>query len=122
MRRSDSMNLLRRVPALLLAVTLALAVGIVPAPALLLAAPAAQAGEPALLDYYEGVMVIDGEDVTVGLLLYDDGTAEVISDFESEDGSIVQVTEVGTWVDNGDGTISLTVTGTTEGDYAAPVS
>lgn len=115
------MRLLRRIPALLLAVTLALAVGIVPATALLLAAPAAQEEGPAILGYYQSD-VIPGEegapDLVVGLILYEDGTAEVISDYD--DGTDI-ITEVGTWVDNGDETVTLTVTGTTEGDYAAPI-
>ncbi len=115
------MTLLRRIPALLLAVILALAVGIVPAPALLLAAPIAQTIDPTGDRYYESDLIPGtGEtpDLVVGLLLYEDGSAEVISDYQNDEDVII---EVGTWVDNGDGTLTLTVTGTTDSDYAAPI-
>ena len=115
------MTLVRRIPALLLAVTLALAVGIVPAPTLLLAAPAAQASEPAVQGYYESDLIpgVGGNpDLVVGLRLYEDGTAEVISEYQTGEDAII---EVGTWVDNGDETLTLTVIGTTDGDYAAPI-
>lgn len=115
------MTLLRRIPALLLAVTLALAVGIVPAPTLLLAAPAAQVSDSTIPGYYESDLIPgggDNADLVVGLNLNQDGTAEVISNYQTEDDAIV---EVGTWVDNGDDTVTLTVTGTTDGDYAAPI-
>jgi hypothetical protein len=111
----------QRISAWLTALILALAVGIVPAPTLLLAAPAAQATEPAIVGYYESE-VIPGEgdtpDLIVGLVLYEDGSAEVISSYQNDQDVI---TEVGTWVDNGDGTLVLTVTGTTDGEYAAPI-
>src|SRR3712207_1434681 len=104
---------LQRIPAILLAVVLALTVAIGPAPTLLLAAPVAQESEPAIFGYYESDVIAGDEDtpdLVVGLILYEDGTAEVLSDYENEDEVI---TEVGTWVDNGDGTLTLTVTGST---------
>ena len=76
------MKHLRHLSALLLAVTLALAAGFVASPAPLLAAAIAQASGPAIQGYYES-NVIPGEgdtpDLVVGLLLYEDGTAKVIS-------------------------------------------
>jgi hypothetical protein len=115
------MTRLRRISALLLAVTLALTLGMIPATTPLLAASVAQADDPAILGYYESDLIPgegDTPDLVVGLILYEDGTAEVISDYQNDEDVI---TEVGTWVDNGDGTVTLTVTGTTKEDYAAPI-
>src|SRR5215207_5995934 len=103
-------TLWRRTPALLLAVTLALALGLIPAPTLLLAAPVAQGDAPAVMGYFQSELIPgsgDNPELVVSVVLYDDGTAEVISDYPS--GEIV-ITEVGTYVDNGDGTLTLTVT------------
>lgn len=116
------MRLLRRIPALLLAVTLALAIGLMPVSTLLLAAPAAQPSGTTVFGYFESEVIPGGgnsPDLVVGLLLYEDGSAELVSDYQTDENVIV---EVGTWVDNGDGTLTLTVTGTTDGAYAAPVA
>jgi hypothetical protein len=121
LRRSLSMKLLRRIPALLLTLILALGVGISPVPSALLAAPVAQETEdPAVTAYYESDVLesADSSGLVVGLILYEDGSAEVISDYMNDEDVIV---EVGTWVDNGNETLTLTVTGTVDGDYEAPI-
>ena len=114
------MKQLRRIPAVLLALVLALTMGIGPVPTALLAAPAAQETDPAITGYYESDVLesADSPGLVVGLFLYEDGSAEVTSDYMNDTDIII---EVGTWTDNGDGTLTLTVTGTTEGDYEAPI-
>lgn len=115
------MKYLRRMPALLLALILALGVGFGLAPTTLLAAPAAQGVEdPAVTGYYESDVLesADSPGLVVGLILYEDGSADVISDYMNDEDVIV---EVGTWVDNGDDTVTLTVTGTVDGAYEAPI-
>jgi hypothetical protein len=115
------MTQLRRISAPLLAVVLALTLAIGLAPTLLLAAPAAQETTPAIVGYYESAVIPgndDTPDLVVGLILYEDGSAEVLSDYDDDQETI---TEVGTWVDNGDNTLTLTVTGSSTEAYAAPI-
>jgi hypothetical protein len=111
--------LLRRIPAALFAALLALSTGIGVAPHAVLAAPSAQA-DATLVGYFESEVLpsADSAGLVVGLSLYEDGSAEVSSDYLNDEAPIL---EVGQWVENDDGTLTLTVTGTGEEDYPAPI-
>ena len=115
-----SMKQLRRIPPLLLAALLALTLAVGPAPLRVLAAPTQQTA-PAVVGYFESDVLpaADTPGLVVGLYLYDDGSAELTSDYLNDEPVIV---EVGTWTDNEDGTVTLTVTGTPDGDYEAPIA
>lgn len=54
----------------------------------------------------------------IALTLFDDGAAQLATEFANEDAPLV---ELGSWVDNGDDTFTLTLTGRPDGDYDAPV-
>ncbi|MCC6455732.1 MAG: copper resistance protein NlpE N-terminal domain-containing protein [Caldilineaceae bacterium] len=117
------MTLLRRVPTLLLALVLALAVGTGPAPLMAASpvAPVIQESEPAIIGSYRS-NVIPGDantpDMVAELILYDDGSAEVVSYVEDE----AVITEIGTWVEGDDGTMTLTVTASTVETYEQPAT
>ncbi len=116
------MKQLHRIPALTLAVVVALLLGITTAPLAVWAAPDAQATvAPAVLGYYQSDVLpaADSPGLQVALILYEDGSAEVYSDYLNDEPPIV---EVGEWVENDDGTLTLTVTGTTEVEYQQAIS
>lgn len=54
----------------------------------------------------------------IALALFSNGTANLATEFSSEEAPIV---DLGTWVDNGDDTITVTFTGRAEGDFDAPI-
>ena len=86
-----------------------------------MAAPAAQDTAPATLvgTYVSAALPSDQSDgLTITLTLNQDGTGEATS---AEANDIDPLVEVGTWADNGDGTFTLTLTGTAEADYVEPV-
>ncbi len=113
----------RQFSALLL--VLALALAWLPAaplqPAPLEAAPARQNAAPALVGQYRSAVLpaASSPGLLVTLRLYDDGSAEVVSDYLNDEAPII---EVGDWTTNADGSVTLTVVGTEEMDYAQPVS
>ena len=115
-----SMKQLRRIPPLLLAALLALTLAVGPPPLRALAAPTQQPA-PELVGYFEsGVLpTADTPGLVVGLYLYDEGSAELTSDYLNDEPVIV---EVGAWTVNTDSTLTLTITGTPEGDYEAPIA
>jgi uncharacterized lipoprotein NlpE involved in copper resistance len=53
----------------------------------------------------------------MSLILYDDNSVQMISDYMNGEPPIV---EVGSYVDNGDGSITVTLTGRPDGDYTNP--
>lgn len=55
---------------------------------------------------------------TIALRLNDDGSAEMTTDFHNDEPAIV---EIGTWQDNGDGTLTVTLTGREDETYDPPV-
>lgn len=116
------MNRTRKPSAFLL--VLALALALLPAaplrPTPLSAAPATQAAPNLVTQYRSDVLpAASSPGLLVTLLLFDDGSAQVISDYLNDEDPIV---ELGEWVANLDGTVTLTVVGTEEMDYGQPVS
>ena len=59
-----------------------------------------------------------GGERLIALNLGDDGTARMVTDFQSDDPPVV---EIGTWQDNGDGTLTVTLTGQEDKPYDTPV-
>jgi len=55
----------------------------------------------------------------VALTLFDDGAAQLATEFANEETPLV---ELGSWVDNGDDTFTVTLTGRPDGAYDAPVA
>ncbi len=55
----------------------------------------------------------------IALSLFEDGSAQMATEFASQEAPIV---ELGTWVDNGDDTITLTLTGRADQEYASPAA
>jgi hypothetical protein len=54
---------------------------------------------------------------TISLTLSEDGSAEMTTDFHNDEEPII---EIGTWEENGDGTILLTLTGRADESYEEP--
>lgn len=112
------MKLALRSRAAVLALFMAWVLGLTPAA--LWAAPHAQAAEPVIIGYYQSDVMpaASGPGLQISLTLYDDGSAEVISDYLNDEPPIV---EVGTWEQNADGSVTLLVTGTDSEDYGEPI-
>ncbi|MBE2232179.1 MAG: copper resistance protein NlpE N-terminal domain-containing protein [Anaerolinea sp.] len=55
----------------------------------------------------------------VALTLFDDGAAQLATEFANEETPLV---ELGSWVDNGDDTFTVTLTGRPDGAYDAPIA
>lgn len=55
----------------------------------------------------------------VALSLFDDGAAQLSTEFANEEAPLI---EQGSWVDNGDDTFTVTLTGRPDAAYAAPVA
>ncbi|HXF61772.1 MAG TPA: copper resistance protein NlpE N-terminal domain-containing protein [Caldilineaceae bacterium] len=104
-----------------LALVLAPAVGLVHKPASLWAAPVIQAEELTIIGFYQSdvLPVASSPGLQISLTLYDDGSAEVASDYLNDEPPII---EIGEWVQNDDGSVTLTVTGTDAGPYAEPIT
>lgn len=112
------MKLALRSRAAVLALFMAWVLGLTPAA--LWAAPQAQAAEPVIIGYYQSdvMSAASGPGLQISLTLYDDGSAEVISDYLNDEPPIV---EVGTWEQNADGSVTLVVTGTDSEAYGEPI-
>jgi uncharacterized lipoprotein NlpE involved in copper resistance len=112
-----------RISTLTLAVVVALLLSLTASPLTAWAAPVAQTETvaPAVVGYYQSdvLAAADSPGLQVALILYEDNTAEVYSDYLNDEPPIV---EVGTWEENDDGTITLTVTGTTEVEYQQAIA
>lgn len=59
----------------------------------------------------------DSPGLVITLALFDNGAAQGVSNYLNEETPIV---EIGTWIDNGDGTVTLEITGTPDEEYDAP--
>lgn len=105
---------------LTLALTMAFVLGMALSPAVLLAAPPAQTAEPTIIGFYQSEVIPTGDDsgLQISLTLYEDGSAEAVSDLLTDEPPIV---EVGTWEQNDNGSVTLTLTGTKTENYAEPV-
>ena len=80
--------------------------------------PAPTANESALFQTFLSLTpAADGSALLRALALNTDGTATLTSDYYNDKPLIV---EQGTWVDNGDGTLTLTLTGQDGQDYLTP--
>jgi uncharacterized lipoprotein NlpE involved in copper resistance len=73
-----------------------------------------------IIGYYQSDVLpaVSSPGLQIALTLYEDGTAEVESDYLNDDPPI---REIGEWVQNDDGSVTLTVIGTLEQDYAEPI-
>ncbi len=121
------MKIKHRIPSLTVIIVVALLLGLAGTPRATWAAPRLQTGSPtatatpAITGYYQSDVLpaADSPGLQVALILYDDGSAEVYSDYLNDEPPII---EVGEWVENDDGSLTLTVTGTTEVQYQQPIS
>ena len=59
-----------------------------------------------------------GGERLIALHLHNDGTTRMVTDYQSDDPPVV---EIGTWQDNGDGTLTVTLTGQEDKAYDEPV-
>lgn len=66
----------------------------------------------------EGLPAASSPGIDVTLVLFDDNTAAMTSDYQNDEAPII---EIGEWVDNEDGTVTLTLTGTILRQYEKPV-
>jgi hypothetical protein len=105
----------------------AIGVGSLVAPAAVEATPAAfdlAQGEEADSDGLENTYLAfrpsasGGTVETIALVLNDDGSAEMTSNYHNGEPPIV---EIGEWQDNGDGTLTVTLTGRADEPYDEPV-
>ena len=125
------MKIRHRIPAPMLTtvvvIVAALLLGVTVTPGAAWAAPRLQSTDPTatatpgIEGYYQSDVLpaADSPGLQVALILYDDGSAEVYSDYLNDEPPII---EVGEWAQNDDGTLTLTVTGTTEVTYQQPIS
>jgi uncharacterized lipoprotein NlpE involved in copper resistance len=66
----------------------------------------------------EGTPAASSPGINVTLVLFDDNTAAMTSDYQNDESPII---EIGEWVENEDGTVTLTLTGTVLRQYDKPV-
>lgn len=66
----------------------------------------------------EGLPAASSPGIDVTLVFFDDNTAAMTSDYQNGESPII---EIGEWVENADGTVTLTLTGTVLRQYDKPV-
>lgn len=81
------------------------------------AAGSAPAAEPVAIYASDTLPAASSPGREISLVLYDDGSAQMITDFLNGEEPIV---ELGEWVDNGDDTLTLTLTGREDRTYDEP--
>ncbi len=106
------MNRLPRTLVVVVAIVLALVAG-----RPVFAAPAHQEVTPGMY-VSDTLPAADSPGREISLFLMSDNSAALTTDFMNDEPVI---TQIGEWTDNGDGTLTVTLTGTEEEEYAEPV-